>query len=242
MMSGEGNVIDIPNIMTTEVGAEIRWAPGEKEFNTTSKFVSMDKDTPVFTLKHVVGLPGLGGQYYYNRTEFNAFKRFHLSVAGFMDVKFSAGKIWNPVPWPLLIMPAANQSFAYRRETFHMMNALEFVTDQYAQVNLTWHMKGMILNRIPLIKWLKLREIVIFNAVYGGLSAKNDPSRHPGLFLLPEGTMPLGKVPYMEVGVGLENILQLFRVVYFYRINYRDHDLSWLGKWGGLRFGVYVDF
>lgn len=242
MMSGEGTVIDIPNIMTTEVGAEIRWAPGEKEFNTTSKFVSMDKDTPVFTLKHVVGLPGLGGQYYYNRTEFNAFKRFHLSVAGFMDVKFSAGKIWNPVPWPLLIMPAANQSFAYRRETFHMMNALEFVTDQYAQVNLTWHMKGMILNRIPLIKWLKLREIVIFNAVYGGLSAKNDPSRHPGLFLLPEGTMPLGKVPYMEVGVGLENILQLFRVVYFYRINYRDHDLSWLGKWGGLRFGVYVDF
>ena len=49
-------------------------------------------------------------------------------------------------------------------------------------------------------------------------------------------------MPYMEVGVGLENILRLFRVVYFYRLTYRDHDLSWLGKWGGLRFGVYVDF
>lgn len=123
-----------------------------------------------------------------------------------------------------------------------MMNALEFVTDQYAQVNLTWHLKGMIFNRIPLLKRLKLREIVVFNGIYGGLSEKNDPGRTPGLFVLPPGTMALGEMPYMEVGVGLENILQLFRVVYFYRLTYRDHDLNWLGKWGGLRFGIYLDF
>lgn len=242
MLSDQGTIVDIPDIMSTEIGAEIRWAPGEKNFNSVSKFVNLDKDTPIFTLKHIVGINALGGEYYYNRTEFNAFKRFHLSVAGMLDAKFSAGKIWNSVPWPLLIMPAANQSFAYRRETFHMMNALEFVTDQYVQVNLTWHLKGMILNRIPLIKRLKLREMVVFNGIYGGLSSKNNPASAPGLFLLPDGTVPLGKMPYMEVGVGLENILRLFRVVYFYRLTYRDHDLSWLGKWGGLRFGVYVDF
>ena len=45
-----------------------------------------------------------------------------------------------------------------------------------------------------------------------------------------------------EIGAGLENIFQLFRVVYFYRLTYRDHGLGWLGKWGGLRFGVYLDF
>ena len=242
MLSDAGKVIDIPHLSSTEVGVEVRWAPGEREFNAASKFVNIDKDTPVFTLRHTVGIDGLGGDYYYNRTEFNAFKRFHLSVAGFLDAKFSAGKIWDPVPWPLLIMPAANQSFAYRRETFHMMNALEFVTDQYAQLNLTWHLKGMIFNRIPLLKNLKLREIVVFNGIYGGLSEKNDPSRTPGLFLLPPGTMALGEMPYMEIGAGLENIFQLFRVVYFYRLTYRDHGLGWLGKWGGLRFGVYLDF
>lgn len=242
MLSENGAVLDIPSISSTEVGAEIRWAPGEREFNSVSKFVNIDKDTPVFTLSHVVGINGLGGDYYYNHTEFNAFKRFHLSVAGFMDARLSAGKIWNSVPWPLLIMPAANQSFAYRRETFHMMNALEFVADQYVQVNLTWHLKGMITNRIPLVKNLKLRELVVFNGVYGSLSGKNDPSRTPGLFLLPEGTTALGSMPYMEVGVGLENIMQLFRVVYFYRLTYRDHDLGWLGKWGGLRLGIYLDF
>lgn len=242
MVSGSGEVIRVPSVASTEFGALLRWAPGEKEFNSVSQLANIDKDTPVFTLKHVVGIRGMGGDYYYNRTEFSSSWRMHLSVAGFADARLSAGKIWNPVPWPLLIMPAANQSFSYRRETFHMMNALEFVTDQYVQLNLTWHLKGMIFNRIPLVKKLKLRELVVFNGIYGGLTEKNNPVRTPGLFILPDGTVPLGKMPYMEVGAGIENILQVFRVVYFYRLTYRDHDLGWLGKWGGLRFGVYVDF
>ena len=95
---------------------------------------------------------------------------------------------------------------------------------------------------IAFLSMMLAREIVVFNGIYGGLSEKNDPNLTPGLFLLPPGTMALGKMPYMEVGVGLENILQLFRVVYFYRLTYRDHDLNWLGKWGGLRFGIYLDF
>lgn len=242
MLTPDGNTVSIPNVSSTEIGARIRWAPGEKEYNAVSQRANMDKDVPILTLSHTVGLNALGGDYYYHRTEFNAFKRLRLSVAGFLDAKLSAGKVWNSVPWPLLIMPAANQSFSYRQETFHMMNALEFVTDQYVQLNLTWHMKGLIFNRIPFIKKLKLRELLIFNGIYGNLSAKNNPDITPGLFILPQGTTTLGKIPYMEVGVGIENILQLFRIAYFYRITYRDHDLNWLGKWGGIRFGIYLDF
>lgn len=239
----DGSFLHIPNITATEIGAQIRWAPGEKAFNAVSQTANIDKDTPILTLSHVTGIKGLlGGQYNYNRTEFNMFKRFHLSIAGFLDAKIGAGKEWNQVPYPLLIMPAANQSFGYKRETFHMMNALEFVTDQYAQVNLTWHLKGLIFNRIPLIKHTKLRELLIFNAFAGSLSEKNNPNLTQGLMVLPEGTGTLGRMPYMEVGVGLENIFQILRVAYFYRLSYRDHNLSWIGKWGGIRFGIYTDF
>jgi hypothetical protein len=126
------------------------------------------------------------------------------------------------------------------------MNVLEFVTDQYVQANLTWHMKGLILNRIPLIKKLKLREIVCYNIAYGNLTDKNNPVLHPGrLFELPEGTNPLdGSRPYMEIGAGLENIFQLFRVVYFYRIPTYPHpeNADFLSKWGRLCIGVYADF
>lgn len=240
----DGSTVRIPNITASEIGVQLRWAPGEKNFNAVSQMANMDKDTPIFSLSHMAGIKGfLGGEYNYQHTEFEAFKRFHLSVAGFMDVKLSMGKIWGQVPYPLLIMPTANQSFVYKRETFHMMNALEFATDQYAQLNLTWHMKGLIFNRIPLIKHLKLREIVVFNGLVGSLSDKNDPTLcHAGLFRLPEGTESMNGVPFLEVGAGIENIFQIFRVVYYYRITHRDNNLTWLGKWGGLRFGVYTDF
>ena len=240
----DGTTLRVPDITATELGVKLRWAPGEKNFNAVSQMANMDKDTPVFSLSHMAGIKGLlGGEYNYQHTEFEAFKRFHLSVAGFMDVKLTMGKIWGQVPYPLLIMPTANQSFVYKRETFHMMNALEFATDQYAQVNMTWHMKGMIFNRIPLIKHLKLREIIVFNGLAGSLSDRNNPAlRHPGLFELPEGTGPMNGVPFLEVGAGIENIFQLFRVVYYYRITHRDNNLTWLGKWGGIRFGVYTDF
>ena len=256
-LQGATNPTDyISNFKTTELGASLRWAPGEKVFNAVSQRANIDKDTPIFTLTHKLGTAGYAGgewnfgksanSYFYNATTLEIFKRFRISIAGFLDAKVTAGKVWNQVPYPLLMLPASNQSFSYRRETFHTMNALEFVTDQYVQANLTWHMKGLILNRIPLLKKLKLREIVCYNIAYGSLSDKNNPTLHPGrLFELPEGTRTLdASKPYMEIGAGLENIFQLFRVVYFYRIPTYPHpeNADFLSKWGRLCLGVYADF
>lgn len=246
----------IKNFMVSEFGASLRWAPGERVFNAVSQRANIDKDTPIFTLTHKIGTAGYNGgewnfgktanSFLYNSTQLEIFKRFRISIAGFLDAKVTAGKIWNQVPYNLLMLPASNQSFSYRRETFHTMNALEFVTDQYVQANLTWHMKGLILNRIPLLKRLKLREIICYNIAYGSLTDKNNPALHPGrLFELPEGTMALdGKRPYMEIGMGLENIFQLFRVVYYYRIPTYPHpeNADFLSKWGRLCIGVYADF
>lgn len=242
-VGSDGNMVQVPNLTSTEISAQVRWAPGEKHYNSVSTRKSLDKDTPIFSLKHTVGIKDfLGGEYDYNRTEFNMFNRFRLSVAGFMDAKMSVGKVWNQVPWPLLPLPSVNQSITYGRENFHMMNALEFISDQYAQLHLTWHMKGMIFNRIPLLKKLKFRELLIFNCLYGDLSDKNNPALTPGLLVLPEGTMPIGKMPYMEVGIGIENILQVFKIVYYQRLTYRDSNPNPLGKWGGIRIGIYEDF
>ena len=246
VMNADGTTTPIAGgLHTAEFGATFRWAPGERIFNSTSQRANIDKDTPILTLTHRAGAYTLGAPYgvhMYNKTEFNAFKRFHLSVAGFLDARVAAGAVWNSAPWPLLIIAEANQSFSYRRESFHMLNALEFLSDRSVQMNLTWHMKGMILNRIPLLKKLNLREVVIFNGVYGTLTDQNNPALNPGLLAIPGGTTYLTNLPYMEAGVGLENIFKLLRIVYFQRITYRDANLSWMSKWGGLRFGIYADF
>ena len=253
-LQGSEGLID--NFKVSELGVSLRWAPGERVFNAVSQRANIDKDTPIFTLTHRVGTAGYHGgewnfgttnnSFLYNSTQLEIFKRFRISIAGFLDAKITAGKIWDQVPYTLLMLPASNQSFSYRRETFHTMNVLEFVTDQYVQANLTWHMKGLILNRIPLIKKLKLREIICYNIAYGSLTDKNNPALHPGrLFELPGGTNPLdASKPYMEIGAGLENIFQLFRVVYYYRIPTYPHpeNADFLSKWGRLCLGVYADF
>ena len=59
--------------------------------------------------------------------------------------------------------------------------------------------------------------------IYGGLTDKNNPSLTPGLFLLPEGTGLLGKTPYMEASIGLDNIFKILRIDYYRRLTYRNN-------------------
>ena len=63
-------------------------------------------DAPVFTLTHTMAAKGvLGGDYTYHYTEAGFQKRFWFSAFGYTDVILKAGKVWNKVPFPLLIIP-----------------------------------------------------------------------------------------------------------------------------------------
>ena len=238
-----GNLYHIKDFTTSEIGTQLRFAPGERAYNGRSgkeSVFNLSKDAPVFKLSHQLGIKGvLGGDYNYNHTEISAEKRIWLSSFGHIDAQVKAGKVWDKVPFPLLILPNTNQSITIQPESFHMMNALEFVTDQYVSFNATYYLKGWILNRIPGIKWLRLREVLSFNMIYGGLTDKNNPTLTPGLFLLPDGTQPLGSTPYMECSVGLENIFKILRIDYYRRLTYLDHpDI----KKGGIRIALRFTF
>ena len=238
-----GNLYHIKDFTTSEIGTQLRFAPGERAYNGRSgkeSVFNLSKDAPVFKLSHQLGIKGvLGGDYNYNHTEISAEKRIWLSSFGHIDAQVKAGKVWDKVPFPLLILPNTNQSVTIQPEAFHMMNALEFVTDQYVSFNATYYLKGWILNRIPGIKWLRLREVLSFNMIYGGLTDKNNPTLTPGLFLLPDGTQPLGSTPYMECSVGLENIFKILRIDYYRRLTYLDHpDI----KNGGIRIALRFTF
>ena len=238
-----GNLYHIKDFTTSEIGTQLRFAPGERAYNGRSgkeSVFNLSKDAPVFKLSHQLGIKGvLGGDYNYNHTEISAEKRIWLSSFGHIDAQVKAGKVWDKVPFPLLILPNTNQSITIQPEAFHMMNALEFVTDQYVSFNATYYLKGWILNRIPGIKWLRLREVLSFNMIYGGLTDKNNPTLTPGLFLLPDWTQPLGSTPYMECSVGLENIFKILRIDYYRRLTYLDHpDI----KKGGIRIALRFTF
>ncbi|MDR2497261.1 MAG: DUF5686 and carboxypeptidase regulatory-like domain-containing protein [Tannerellaceae bacterium] len=244
-LDANGKPIRIKSITSTETGLQIRFAPGERAYGGRKgkdSFFNMSKDAPVFKLSHQLGVKDiLGSDYNYNRTEFSAEKRIWLSSFGHIDAQFKAGKIWNKVPFPLLVLPNTNQSLTIQPEAFHMMRALEFVADEYISLNATYYLKGWILNRIPGIRWLKFREVVSFNGIYGRLSNRNNPLAigNSDLFMLPSGTSGLGVQPYMEASFGLENIFKILRIDYYHRLTYLDNPNI---KRSGFRLALRFSF
>lgn len=153
MVGMEDAMIGQGKFRTTEARIELRYAPGETFINTKQRRLPVNLDAPVFTLSHTTGIKGfLGGDYDYNFTEASIYKRLWLNSWGKIDILAKGGIQWNKVPFPLLIMPAANLSYIISDETFNLVNNMEFLNDRYASLDISWDLNGKIFNRIPLLK------------------------------------------------------------------------------------------
>lgn len=236
----------IPTTTTSEFGLEWRWAPHEQFFQRKLYRLPIPNAYPIFTVRLDVGVKGLlNSQYSYQALRANIYKRFYLSQLGLADVTLGGGYIFGNVPYPLLSIASANQTYAYRLEAYNLMNFLEFVSDKNIQLNVDYHMYGFIFNKVPLLKKLKIREVLGFKALYGGLRDQNRPEYNNELFKFPTdkngnvSTFSLEKMPYIEASVGVENIFNLLRIDVVRRITYLDHPN--VTKWG-VRGRINFDF
>ena len=176
-----------------------------------------------------------------NKTEIGLQKRFWFSAFGYTDIIVKGGKIWSKVPYPDLLLPNANLSYTIQSESYALMDVMEFANDQYLSWDVTYWANGALLNRIPLIKYLKLREVFTFRGLWGSLSDRNNPAHSSDVFLFPADTrcQKMGSKPYMEIGVGLDNILTFLRLDYVWRLTYRDTPGV---NRGGLRLALHFTF
>lgn len=220
-MTGQGK------FRTTEARIELRYAPGETFINTKQRRLPVNLDAPVFTLSHTTGIKGfLGGDYDYNFTEASIYKRLWLNSWGKIDILAKGGIQWNKVPFPLLIMPAANLSYIISDETFNLVNNMEFLNDRYASLDISWDLNGKIFNRIPLLKKLKWREWLGIKCLWGTLTDKNNPTLAANagdgmLMEFPEGSYIMdSKRPYIELIAGIHNIFKIIHIQYVHRLNY----------------------
>ncbi len=226
----DGETVTKNEIKTSEFGLTLRYAPNEQFYQTSLYRVPILNKYPIFTFNYSVGLNGLlDGEYDYHNLNLKIQKLFYLSPIGYSKVSFEAGKIFGNVPYPLLAIHRANQTYSYQFESYNLMNFLEFVSDQYVSLHIFHNFEGILFNRIPLISKLKLREVATFKALVGSLDAKNDPLVSQGVFQFPvdnDGkslTYSLEKAPYMEASVGIANIFKFFRVDYILRLSYLNH-------------------
>lgn len=242
----------LTDIHTMEAGVKIRFAPNEKFLQGRQYRTPVFTKFPVLTLSYNAGLKALGGDYTYHRVSLNLFKKFNLSVFGHSLFEVEGGKIFGKdLPYVLLHLPRANQTYAYQLRSYNMMNFLEFATDQYIETSIQHFFAGFFTYRIPLIKKLKLREVVSAKLIYGRFTDKNNPELNPHLpqFQVNEEGIPetysLASEPYIEVSAGLYNIFKVLRVDVVQRLTYLDNPSlpKIFGVKGmGIRARFKVDF
>lgn len=231
----------------------LRYAPGEKFYQTKSTRIPINLDPWVFVLTHTYGPDNrLGNRFGINRTEISIQKRFWFSAFGFADVIIKGAREWSRTAYTNLLSPNANLSYTIQPESFALTDPMEFLGDTGLQWDLTYWANGALFNYIPLLKKLKLREVIAFRGWWSRLSDKNNPmvelsdissgkSIDNPLLLWPDYVLatPMHSRPYMEMSAGIDNLLKCLRVDYVWRLNYRDTPGV---SRSGLRVSLHVTF
>ena len=154
-------------------------------------------------------------------------QQISFGVGGRLTYVASAGILFGKVPYPLLEIMDGNQSYLYDAYRFTLMNSHQYATDKYLSLHAEWNGMGVLFNLIPGVRFLHLRELVECKVAYGGLSDGHS---------FTTGLQPLN-VPYVELGVGIGNILRLIDVYSVWRLTHRNDPTTPL--WG-IRAHVYI--
>jgi hypothetical protein len=225
------------NFRTSEFSAETRFSARERYVYTHLDRLSIgsgNKPPPVFSLKYALGIKGLfSSDFVYHKLMFNVSQTLKLGTLGKSEYSITAGKVFNTLPYPLLQVHKGNETVVSDPDAFYLMNFFEFVSDQWVSLFYEHHFEGLLTNRVPLLKKLKLRTLVMSNWVYGSLKPENnvqfsntgEPLYTPiGSETVRESFSTLSEKPYVEVGWGVENILNFIRLDAVYRLTYIDEE------------------
>ncbi|MFY0654153.1 MAG: carboxypeptidase-like regulatory domain-containing protein [Cyclobacteriaceae bacterium] len=204
-------------LKTAEVNLSLRIAPNEQYYEGIQFRVPIYNKHPIFTMRYDKGFKGVfDSPYSYDKVSLGIFKRTYVPPFGYFDTELEGNKIWGQVPYALLNVPRANQTYSYQIRSYNLMNFLEFVSDRFVSLQYAHYFNGYFLNKVPLLKKLKWRSVVTFKGLMGSVSDLNNPSLHPELpgYPIDENGNPVTSAldHYLETSIGIGNIFKIFRV------------------------------
>jgi ferritin len=220
--------LEYTSLGTTEIKLNTRFAFNEKFIMGEFERFSLGTRYPVINFSATTGLQGIfDGEYEYYKL--NLSFEHNISISPFGDLRYiiDGGRVFGNAPYPFLQLHEGNQTYAFDDYAFNLMNYYEFVSTKHVSFMVEHHFNGMFLNHVPLFRRLKWREIIEFKMLMGDLK-----QRETDYIAFPENLDDLDH-PYMEAGIGTENIFKFFRVDAIWR-------LSYLEKPNVLPFGIFV--
>lgn len=224
----------------SEVSLGIRYQRGSKSLPGTfnrdaeaNKFFAQFRkknEFPVMFVRYTYGAKNvLNSNFEYHDVSAGLQGDFQVSPKMSFYYNLWAGKIFGKLPFLLLKNPEGNFSYTHNKYFFNNMNLLEFSADEYISLNFQYFFGGLLLDKIPLIKKLKWRELVTTNIFYGNMSVANRNFNHLNEI---DYAYP---VPYVEAGVGVENIFKFIRLDCIWRLTHTD-------KADIIEFSPYLSF
>jgi hypothetical protein len=158
-------------------------------------------------------------------------------MGGELDYLLQAGMIFGKVPYPMLHIFTGNQSHTYDPYRFSLMNNYQYAADQYIALHAHWDGKGILFNLIPGVRYARLRELAEVKVAYGGLR-----NNHQSILAFPttqtgHNTLYAPTIPYVEVGVGIGNILRIGELYGIFRLT-QINDLT--TPWWAIRFRLHL--
>lgn len=229
-------------INTSEVSLSLRYAYKERFVESGRKGavgrkstrISLGSEYPITQITYTAGIKDvLGSDLLYHKLRLNIQDNIYWGNFGYTFYELEAGKVWGTIPYPLLEVHKGNETYTYSRELYNQMDYFEFVSDEFASANVVHHFGGVFFDRFPLLRKLKWREVAQAKVLLGRVSKENrnimtDPTAFNSL-----------EKPYIEGGVGIENILKFGRVDLVKRFThvYRKEKVSDL-----IRISLVLDF
>lgn len=234
--SPNGELRSIDNQLNTlEAGVHFRYSAREAYEQQKRRRRPIEMESPVFFLSHSVGTyEQFNKTHNYHRSELSIQKRFQMGSAGRVDAVGEVMKVWNSVPFPLLVYPNQRIRHHIENNAFFLSRALEFVADEQYTMRFTFVGDDLLLSKVPILDKFSMKELMTVRASYGKLNDRNRPTSG-ALYDFPERSFEYGSMPYIEGAIGVTNILGLVRIEYVHRFTYRDHPEALLGK---IRFDV----
>lgn len=210
-------------IVASELTLNTRFAYKESYLLGEFERVSVGTPYPVCNLALTWGMKNtFNSQYSYFRPTLTFTQKVHTNPFGYLRYTLEASKIIGTVPYPLLELHKGNETYAFDYNAFNMMNYYEFASDQYVSLFLEQHLQGILLNHIPLLRRLKLREVASVKGLIGSLSDKNKNVMNIRNVVNNNVIINDVRDPYFEASVGVENILKILRIDAMWRLNYLD--------------------
>ncbi len=217
----------------SEVSFGIRYAHKEKSRIVNYDRIKLGTFFPILTANYIVGFEGGKALFSFQKIDVGIEQRLRLPPKSFLYYKLQAGKTFGTIPYILLNVPAGNEYYVASKYQFNTMAPYEFATDRYISLHTRFSLGGALFDKIPLIQKLGWRERFSFNGYWGDMNNANIEYNKSSNFNL------IGKNPFMEASVGIENIFHIMSIEYYRRLNYLNNPYA---KRDGVYLGITLVF